>query len=204
LRRYREYDKTDFEAAELLQLWPDQVLMIDRSVTDMAVQRKEIKDGIDFARGLYDLPIFVPGRVRTILEQARFHDLRFESFTLLRNAQGDDDSDGELEWDIVGEPWWFLNSEVRLPPLSRYLERVGPRGKVLPREARGGIREPGFDDVELHYYRSEFKEVGEFDVARDWESGSRAARIIVSKRFYEFCKQNGLKCSFKPARIDEG
>jgi len=28
--------------------------------------------------------------------------------------------------------------------------------------------------------------------------------IVVSRRFYEFCKAHNLKCGFKPVRIDEG
>jgi len=206
LKFYRAYDESDFEGQELLQLWPDSVVQFDHPRPwTTSIQMRQVKKGLDFARGLHGRPIIASNRARTLLEPPEFKGLIFRAFELTPNARGDDDPEGELDWGVVGGRWWIFESGVRMPPLSPYLTKIsGKTGTTAPREAKHTrVCEAGFDDVELHYCRSEVDAMGSFDVAVEWESDDNA-QVIVSRRFYEFCKTHNLTCGFKPVRIDEG
>jgi len=207
LIRTREYEPPDLDGLECLQIWPELMVEMEWEPAGYGIRRGQYKRRADFARGRSGKPIIVSQRVRALLETADFRGLHFAPLQLFKRVGGSYDSPklGNLEWSSVGEPWWILDSILTLPPVGPYLYiQGGGDGKIYPRGTRQGIiREPGFSDVERHYVRSELAKLGEFDVAREWESLG-AVDIIVSRRFYEFCKAHNLKCGFKPVRIDEG
>jgi len=204
VRRYREYEDADFEGLELLQLWPKHVFHVHCPPGLMGIQKSDVKKGVHFARGLFGAPVIVPDRVKALMEAGGLQGLLMQPLRLLANTQVTIPSK-ELDWSVVGGPWWTVDSLVTLPPVSPYLQKVNTTtGATFPRDVRAGVLfEPGFDDVERHYLRSELKKLEPFDVACGWESQG-AVEIIVSKRFYDFCKSHMLKCAFRPVRIDEG
>jgi hypothetical protein len=59
-----------------------------------------------------------------------------------------------------------------------------------------------------YYRRSDLAAMKPFDAALTFEnfgsSHSEKRSTIVSKRFYDFCQQKGLKGRWVPVRIDEG
>lgn len=205
LNRYREYEDSDFEGLELMQVWPTTTMSVEwPSSSTMGVRHCEVKKSAKFAMGRQGVPIMVPDRIRRTLVSEEFRGLLFTPLKLLRNTRNpDDDAPEAPNWSSIGEPWWVVDSCITMPRLSPYLLRVNPNnGTINPREGPGIIREPGFDDVEFHYLRSELKQIPEFDVARYFETGG-ATPVIVNRRFYNYCKEHNLKCAFKPVRIDE-
>jgi hypothetical protein len=110
----------------------------------------------------------------------------------------------DVPWDTYGEPWRQICAGPEMPPVSPYLKRChGATGAPVPRESRGGIIiEEGFADRELHYLRSEVSRMPAFDIARLFESGGEGP-FVVSRKFYDVCQQHGLRCGWRPVRIDE-
>ncbi|MDX2130589.1 MAG: hypothetical protein SFY69_00885 [Planctomycetota bacterium] len=205
LSRYREYEDSDFEGLELLQVWPETVADSEYAGSTHYVRRARLQKGVQFARSLHGDIIMVPERIRLALQSAEFRGLDVAPLRVMKNTPNpDDDPTREADTSKIGGPWWTIEPLITLPPVSPYLSKVrGKDGGPGPRDAKWlVIREPGFDDVEFHFLRSELRQVPEFDFARTYE-GWPSGGIVVSKRFYDFCKEHNLKCGFKPVRIDE-
>lgn len=168
--------------------------------------------GLSLAKGIActGLPVVVSSAVRRLLEAEGLLGLQFRSTKLKANKPVKTPSDQvEVEWGTHGEPWWELASSVRLPPVCEPLHKVtfGNIHTPVPRDYEKGvfIKEPGYDQVELHYKRRELAAVEPFDVALTFErEGSPFdRRLVVSKRFYEVCERNKLDVEWRPVRVDE-
>lgn len=211
-RRFRSYDETDLQDAELLEItptndaktWP---LKEYRGATFVSgIIRTTLNLDWDFC-SVDGHGVCCSQRVRDSLETQAFRGLRFPDVPLIKKLPFTDDYE-PVEWKPASNRFWGLNSEVELPPCSPRLYTAF-NGKIFTsREFRTTPREWEFNDVEWRYRRSELESAGAFDVARVWEEQNApydhfGSTIIVSPRFYRFCREQGYKVDFKPVRIDE-
>ena len=65
--------------------------------------------------------------------------------------------------------------------------------------------DPPFRNAEVDYRRSDLQRIGEFDIARTFEKylyphGS----LVVSQRFFAFCRENRVPLDVAPVRVDSG
>jgi len=204
--RYRIYDESDLAACELLKVVPRHRVQFEYMPPyEVPGIRKSLVPPLDVdAASDGGAPVIVPQRVRAVIEGGGFSGVEFNPLRLLKVKSSQHDTFTELPWPIATRKWWIVESSVMLPPCSDYLKVVGPNREVHPRGSRiGRLVEVGFSDVERHYLRSELDAIGAFDVAQEWESGG-AREIIVSSRFYRFCREQKLGIDFVPVRIDEG
>ena len=75
-----------------------------------------------------------------------------------------------------------------------------------PKLIRNGLGFPEFVTLppELHYRRPDWESGGSFDVSRVQEKlAGGGAGIVVSQRFYEWCKESKLNVLGFPVRLDE-
>jgi len=208
LGRWREYDLSDFEAAEHLMLKPAETLghaiRVDSKL--LLDQRKLRKNG---SFGHANHGVVVPDRIRRQLETISLTHIDFKP-TQPAKYSGSAVHDQVLSWDHHGPPWWELWSDLVLPPVSPSMIKVDNKGNPVPRAYFQGAYMkdlPDYSDVELHYLRSEIEALDRFDLAVTYEEswGSLFTRpLIASQRFYQFCKEHKLKCDWVPVRIDEG
>jgi hypothetical protein len=105
---------------------------------------------------------------------------------------------------------WEVTSAVLLPPLSPCCElydAAGARVHGQQGSPAAGLRfEEGFyHPEEFHYRRSDFAGFPPVDFALtcEWLGEGRPSRhLLVSNRFYHFCKAQGLDLYWIPVRID--
>jgi hypothetical protein len=105
---------------------------------------------------------------------------------------------------------WELRPTIELPRMHKDVVRV-PTAPNIPcgEQGPGMFENPGFDDCQLTYSRAAIASVPPFDLARSWEyaypSGAPDSWcIIVSPRFYKFCKSKRIRGNFIPVKIVEG
>jgi len=114
----------------------------------------------------------------------------------------------------IGRPFWELDGEIDLPPVSDTVElRDEEKTVVLPGSRRTGVYlfDGDYARPEMHYKVSHFDEVGPFDIARTYENFGTVAgseyrrdlsKIVVSARFFTACQRLGLQADWLPVRID--
>lgn len=119
-----------------------------------------------------------------------------------------------ISWEEAGsDAWWELGSDRRMPPLSDSMKLFSgghpPPNRLRPTSP--GLQafwreEPpdGILPVELHYKRSDFEAMPEFDLAETCEGGEREHRgLICSPRFYRELASATGDFIFVPIRLDE-
>lgn len=207
--RYREYDDRDHSCCNALRLEPqDEVSGVLRNESGLVrLGPRGLDSRIDIAR-TEGSAIVVPDRVRGLLETRSLRGLRFCPTVLYDRRELERQS---VRWGSkeFPEPWWELTSELTLPPMSPAVVKTTPKGDPVPRDFQGMLmlREPPFTGVEFHYLKSDLRRFGDFDLAQTFERfGTQPDDrwLVASKRFYEFCKANKIKCGWVPVRIDEG
>jgi len=115
-----------------------------------------------------------------------------------------------VEWEKVGEEWWEMGSDGLMPPLAPSMELYDQRNRriVAGGDVSGGVTpyEGFYSPVELHYTTESLKNMPPFDLARTFEQFNNPVLdirpLIASKRFYDFCINNGLDVGWVPVRID--
>ncbi len=224
LGRFREYSDADLDGLELLQLATTQG---NQEIT--WVPRRQWEElGLPEPEPNYDYPamtksmlpragvqcthlsndfggIFVHDETRRVLEEGRFGHLVFSAIPLVREFElSGIETVERREYGKTNGPWWLLDSSLRLPPPSDYLFEYDGNKHIYHRPGSHGlpIVEKGWSDLEWRYRRSDIAPLMPFDVART-HSTVRIAKIIVSPRFREFCRERGLQFVFRPVRIDE-
>ena len=109
--------------------------------------------------------------------------------------------------------YWELTSDFVLPPVSPSMVRLDDNCKrVWPGRPTGGQRIEGlYNRAELHYRGSDLRTLEPLDVARTFESfwgpDNNQRRpdycpLVVSKRFYNLCRDHGFKIDWVPVHID--
>lgn len=98
----------------------------------------------------------------------------------------------------AGKAIYYLDSAIELPPM--------PTTEITtnPETPRHWVANPGFDDRQPVYRRSEFTAKVPFDFARTWECvlphQSHRGFVIVSQRFRQFCLKHKLRFEFVPVK----
>lgn len=109
-----------------------------------------------------------------------------------------------------------LASDRVLPPMSpsigRYVSRYRSPGVYEAARVGGEVdhlhflRDPPFIDVQPAYLRADFAGVEPFDVAGTFERVEPAAyarMLIVSQRFYRYCRENRIEAEWVPVRFED-
>ncbi len=209
--RFRVWEESDLDRSEYLQISiPFSLDNISGFVEEdtSEVLCVEAKDLRKLRNGFGGGPetLLCPDRTKRRLEAGSFLHLDFAPVKVMERSS----SEGGLFRPVEGhQPWWQLRSDLVLPPMSPAIQRIDPRtGNELPREHEVHVtfREPPFDDFQPRYLRSDWDRVPKFDVAGSRErllGGNVYHRmLIVSNRFYQFCKQEGWEADWVPVRID--
>ena len=205
LRISRAYDESDLSSSELLQVLPPECMEIDWLDTGEGVRSANLPPkGTDFARDSPYNPVMVFETVRAILAGAGMLGLGFRELKLVKAIDRGVETYEFKPWPKDKGPWWIMESSVTLPQLTGPLSEFDDRDGTFHAPGTHGFRlvEKGFNDVEFHYRRSELQPLGTFDVAQTMHGGPSRS-IVVSPRFYRFCREQGFRVGFKPVRIDE-
>jgi hypothetical protein len=113
-----------------------------------------------------------------------------------------------LSWEHHGPPWWEPWSDLTLPPLSPTMKHTDGTGNVVPRDWKGWkwFSSPTEDDERLHYLDSEPKAVEPFDIAvsHEHQASPWQRSLIVSQKFYQFCKSKNYAAGRGPVAVDQG
>lgn len=103
-------------------------------------------------------------------------------------------------------PIWEIESQTAMPALSpdcQLIDLYDPKGGALTyRDVDEGLHFPGL----LRYRRDDMVALSDIDVARTREGlgwGMYDHPLIISQRFYQFCKAQKLKLDYLPVLIDD-
>jgi len=209
LQYFREYDKYDRSVSEYLELFsgydPDIAVPGEERLGDRTVTKIN-------EPGKADICMISPGsythvavqRARDALEAANLKGLEF--LPVEKNYES-------VDYGLYDEEdtWWELESDLELPPLAPSMTLVHRDGTPFTGDFSKGCRrvEGFYFPVELHYRRSDLERFGPFDAARTYEQfgprgpAPRCRALVVSKKFYQVCKQHNIRTRFVPVRIDE-
>ena len=105
--------------------------------------------------------------------------------------------------------YWEMTSDFVLPPLSPLCKLVTNNDEPFTGDPQRGcmLVEGQYRPPEFHYNSTVLPPLEEFDMALANEflgpSPGRVFRpLVVSQRFYQFCKEQDFKLSWIPVRID--
>jgi hypothetical protein len=210
----REYNAADLSACDYLEIWPpgNAVHMDAESNTgsgEMIIPQRRMPRGFAIMASFASHRYFVPEQAKATLERAGLRNVVFRAVSYRTSKDRPDDSEETLV-ARHGRPYWELDSDFSMPPLSPSMILTDTRGKPLqPGDfSRGLIPRDGlFWHAELHYRRSDLDALDGFDLARTREPfgtyNSRPFwRLVASRRFYETCVANKLKTGWVPIRVD--
>lgn len=170
-----------------------------------------LEEGLDFA---FTQPYcwFVSNRVKTVLERHHLKGLFFRP-TLLAEGFADRSDAPLIAWEGYREPWWEIESSITLPRLSDSMLFMDSDHRRVLKDIDYSNGYQRVDDkylhAELHYRRRDLEAFSDVDVARTMEAFTNGkcyerdwSPIVVSRRFYEICRQHRFKVEFIPVRID--
>ncbi|CAG1002008.1 hypothetical protein PHYC_02961 [Phycisphaerales bacterium] len=210
LRIKRHYDKKDFDAFEYLIFGGGGTPWSGGRVPQsphLLLSMKNMK--VDDVRMVGMQGRVVPERVRRILEAEQIRHIVFLP-TLL--APGWPTAfDRFMSWeDMHEEPWWEIQSDLRLPPLSSRCRLVDAAGEPYnPHGPFKGlyVEEGNYENPEMHYRASDLAQLPSFDIALTHENFGAGNRdeigtLVVSQRFRQVCIKHNLKVGFWPVRVD--
>ena len=199
------------EALATIEPHPDRTIRInlsDRGPTTPRAFKTWAKAG-------YDAEAAMPLKYKRLFEAQNFIGLWLRQAAITR--RGRNRSTGKSVYKDLDIPpdhprsMWFIDSTVTLPFTTDYCRKQRYPKAPYPQTPEGPItlHNEGFDDLQLSYRRSDLAAMGAFDVARTCEyrsnQGSPAHRhLVVSQRFYRFCKSLNLDGNWVPVRIEEG
>ncbi|HYG74567.1 MAG TPA: hypothetical protein VEK08_06140 [Planctomycetota bacterium] len=195
--QYRyEYDRSDYEQAELLIPMPKASVgqVVTRSAKGLLkLEGHAYRKAYSIACANWPWRV-VSDRVKKAIEDAGL------SHAVFRPTDKEDENDR-----TEGITVWELTSDFILPPLS-------PRGTAVHNDGtpfsgdygKGFQLEEGFFSFpELHYTRSSLVEAGPFDFGLTRELyGGDHPRLITSQRFYQLCAKLKIRTEWIPVRID--
>jgi len=210
----RIYEPEELNSAEYLELVPSiftEGLFRDDQGRIM-IDSRELQPSAKFASTKLSW-IIVPDRVKTLLEQSELHHVTFRPTALVGGPLAKDHKE-PIPWEIYGESWWELTSELVLPPLSRSVDLRDADGQPLPHGSddfsNGCHRRDGlYLHPELRYRKQELQAVEPFDAALTFEPfGNKGVPldwrvVVVSRRFREICLEQGWNTDWVPVRIEE-
>jgi hypothetical protein len=201
----REYCRSDYEQSELLVPSP-------HARADLADRDLELADGLlhlepHNLRRKWAMAdacgwwVVVRKHVRDALQASGLKGLAF------RPAKVNSETH---EWSE--DEFWELASTVTLPPLSPRCTLVHNDGSPFTGDLSRGCQlvEGFYRPAEFHYRRADLPDLASFDCARTHEQFPIARpnetrtfhKLVVSQRFYRFCRQQKFACDWIPVRID--
>lgn len=211
---FRIYDKSDWDDAQYLELWPSGEHCITNEGRDshgrLMLARPTLKHprrvGLSLTAATLGV-VLVTQHARDVLDRCGLHGLRFRPTVLVRGTGLREHATRPIPWDQYKSslPWWELTSDIVLPSLSPSLDLRNwkTRQPFRPTERLTACSLP----AELHYRRADLAALPPFDVAHTFENfgpaHSPSYRTVVSKRFYDCCVAHALKSHWAPVRIDE-
>ncbi|TVQ33157.1 MAG: hypothetical protein EA376_03630 [Phycisphaeraceae bacterium] len=204
-----EYEQDDLDRASSFQMLPHQ--SADRAHDQTSESILSLKANRLARKGpllLTDpLAVLVSSKLRAELEAAEFIGLEFRATQAARvQSMGDSEV---VPWSKVGcEPYWRVDSSVRLPRLSPRCRLVDVKGRpVTDEDSSKGVAllEGEFPAGELHYRSADIHAVEPFDAAMTREplAYGRGPRLVVSRRVYDFINARRLKVTWLPVYVDE-
>jgi hypothetical protein len=220
----REYDESDLSPCEYLILSSPGFADADPPLHNGCLRILMKPSGGSAFSSHYDFQSVVPwpgtrvvsDRVRKLLEDSGLKRVVFKPTFVIPAGKRPSSDISALPWDGFGDPWWELTSELTMPKLSPRAILLNNKGQRIADDFSDGcfLRE-GIDSLdalinppEPTYRRSDIEALGEFDVAVMFEpmGGHPLAShhpLIVSNRFYRFCRKHKLKVNFVPVRIHD-
>jgi hypothetical protein len=216
LRLEREYEVADLATCEYLEIFPTgkAVHLEAHSRTDsgrIILPKWKAPRGFDIMITHLHVAYFATERAKSILEGAGLQHVHFRPacYGPYRLQEGDTEDSIAARY---GRPYWEVDSQFTLPPLSPSLRLTDADGKPWTRDDfSNGLqpREGLFLHPELRYRRSDLERLEPFDLARTYEPFGNFRSydrldcpLIASRRFYEVCAANKLKTDWVPVRID--
>ncbi|WP_406693696.1 hypothetical protein V5E97_21935 [Singulisphaera sp. Ch08] len=212
----REYDADDLAACDYLEIWPpskayhpEADLRTDSG--EMLIPQRHLPRGFAIMSSHLYRSYFVTEHAKSVLEAVPFRGVR------LKPASYQPSSHRKISTDpsnALGPstPYWELDSDLTMPPLSPTVRLTDRDCKPVRRaDFSNGMQRTDnlFKPVELHYRKSELERLEEFDLARTFEpfGNHRGYQrlfcpLVASKRFYETCVANKLKTGWAPVRVD--
>jgi hypothetical protein len=212
----RIYEPADLEAARLLEVfpgrWNNQVLGEDPE-RRLKIPIGSVCAEVDIIGSPLPARYILPERVRKILARGRFKHLAFRP-TVCYPGRRHDAKAPPRPWPPSHEPWWEIDSDFILPPLSDTMTFVNRKSQVIKERVwtNGFIcKEPPYRNAELHYRARDLEGLPPFDVARCYEAFTNVPSkepdhlqrpVIVSQRFYRYCVKHNLQFGWIPVRLD--
>ncbi len=212
----RTYSGKDLEACELLELigagYHDMVASVEPQ-QDIWIVPSAAKSNADFVQtsGGTSRTLIIPQRVRDVLEAGNLRHLQIRSHVHV-SQELTGENRREIPWSKFRQRWYELWSDQILPRLSPtcilhdhlsnpYIEEGATVGCTL--------HEGFYSRPEMRYRRSDIAKIDDFDIALTHERFDIGALAdykrakVVSRRFYQYCIDNGLKANWRPVRIEE-
>jgi hypothetical protein len=144
---------------------------------------------------MYCFPqVFVREKFKQTLEAENFKGLRLREAIAVRES-------GKMKKETAwpeGRKIYLLESPIELPRM--------PAAEVIvnPEMERNWWWNPGFDDKQPVYVRSQLEAIGTFDYAGTWECSYPHSpwerHPIVSQRFRQFCLKHKMRFEFVPVK----
>ncbi len=208
VHKYYIKEDSDFDSSRCIELQPIKDLKwVLREHIDTGTILVPINSLGNKARFVgADKSVIVSSKTRDELLAQGFLHLTFRP---TKPAQYSDVGPPEvLSWEHHSPQWWELWSDLTLPPLSPTMKHTDGNGNVVARDWKGWkwFSNPTEDDDRLHYLDSELKGVEPFDIAVTFEHQASPWQryLVVSQKFYQFCKSKKWAADWEPVAIDVG
>ncbi|TVQ33156.1 MAG: hypothetical protein EA376_03625 [Phycisphaeraceae bacterium] len=200
----RVYDDSDCDASECLEIVPPKpakgLYRTDRQRGRIIIERPPPAPISYVYKQTW---VIVRDDVRRALESAGLRHLVFRSTKKKYES---------FEYNLYDEEdtWWELRSDLVLPPLAPSMTLVHKDFTPFTGDfSRGCMRQEGwYVHPELHYSAEDLAKVEPFDLAHTYEMFGGLPNeydrpLVASQRFYQVCRQLGVKDCWVPVRIDE-
>ncbi len=146
---------------------------------------------------LYDYMLLSREKFKPTVEAEQFVGVQLVETIPVKETRLIDDPEQPTTWP-PGKSIYLLDSTIELPPMP------ASEIKVNPQEPRHWVGNPGFDDAQPVYRRSDIDTIPPFDYARMWEycnpNHPRKRCVIVSQRFRQFCLKHKMRFDFVPVK----
>lgn len=203
---HRTYEDRDFAPVEYLAVFPKEGLWVRKTGRDeqgRSVIVEPVPATLTIASGGSKWGCFVSDRIREAIKAEEFIGPNFRE-TVIDVQEIDEE---ELDFEIYGGAVWELESSIVLPKLANVHQFVHYQNEPFNGDYSRPIciiEEPFANAVgEFHYRESELRAVEPFDFARTFEfHNKRSHTLVVSQRFYLFCRDLNLPINWQPVRID--
>jgi hypothetical protein len=185
----RHYEADDLKVAPLLILETQKRMFRDRLKRDesgrLLLPAAQSGVSIKLASGMFNHVFVVSEATKNNLEAGGFTDLLFRE-TVQKGTS----------IRATTEPLWELETTVKLPKMVNSF--LNPHSPVPCH----GIDERPYRYGEPHYRQCDLSPLGEFNVARTFETLGSDSGLIVSQRFYQHCLKNKIQLEVRPVRVD--